>query len=308
MVLHDWLEVDENRMRFEAFRKMWDTSYPSKKFSHSDKRVAWKKIQDNLPARPDDADRLSIKPARGLTFFLKIAATALVFVIAGIFAYLQFGVTPPETLSVVSHDSTRQFTLPDASYAVLNHHSTITFAKNFAGNVRAVHLSGEAFFKVTHDKTKPFIVHTDIANVRVVGTAFNVATTGGKLDVSVAEGKVLVYTSRDSVYLVPGQALTIHSGKQPDADQQKNANSNDWGYATKKFEFKNALLSEVFACIEKSYPYSIKVQNDAIKNCKLTATFDNASAEYIVTLIAETLDLTVTKKGNVFYLEGKGCR
>jgi len=261
-----------------------------------------------MPAQPDDADRLRIKPARGLPFFLKIAATALVFVTAGIFVYLKFGVIPAETVSVVSNDSTRRLALPDASYAVLNHHSKITFAKNFAGNVRAVHLSGEAFFKVTHDKTKPFIVHTDIANVRVVGTAFNVATAGDRLDVSVAEGKVLVYTSRDSVYLVPGQALTVHSDKRTEADHQKNANSNDWGYATKKFEFKNTLLSEVFACIEKSYPYSIKVQNDAIKNCKLTATFDNASAEYIVTLIAETLDLTVTKKGNVFYLEGKGCR
>ena len=308
MVLHDWLEVDENRTRFDAFRKMWDISYPSKKFPHIDKKIAWKNIRDSMPVQPDDAARLSIRPARGMSFFLKVAATALILAIAGIFAYLKLGVRHVEMVSVVSTDSTRQLVLPDESRAVLNQHSKITFSKNFSGRTRAVHLSGEAFFKVTHDKAKPFIVHTDIANVQVVGTAFNVAAVGDKLDVSVAEGKVLVYTSGDSVYLVPGQALTIHSDKRVNADQQKNANSNDWGYATKKFEFKNALLSEVFACIEKSYPYSIKVQNDAIKNCKLTATFDNASAEYIVTLIAETLDLTVTKKGNVFYLEGKGCR
>jgi len=308
MALHDWLEVGENRTRFEAFRKMWDTSYPSKKFSSIDKKLAWKKIQDNMPAPPDDGDRLGVTPVRGMNFFLKIAAAALIFVIAGIFAYLKFGVVSAEMTSVTSNESTRQIVLPDQSRAVLSHHSKITFSKNFAGDIRAVDLSGEAFFNVTHDKTKPFIVHTNIANVRVVGTAFNVAAASDKLEVSVAEGKVLVYTSSDSVYLVPGQALTLHSDKRTNPDRQKNANSNDWGYATKKFEFKNALLSEVFACIEKSYPYSINVQNDAIKNCKLTATFDNASAEYIVTLIAETLDLTVTKKGNVFYLEGKGCR
>jgi len=125
--------------------------------------------------------------------------------------------------------------------------------------------------------------------------------------VSVAQGKVLVYTEKDSVYLTPGKAAAVSSESFTPINTEISANANDWGYATRKFEFRNTLLSEVFACIEKSYPYSINVRNEAIKNCKLTATFENASAEYIVTLIAETLDLTLTKKDNVFYLEGKGC-
>jgi ferric-dicitrate binding protein FerR (iron transport regulator) len=90
-------------------------------------------------------------------------------------------------------------------------------------------------------------------------------------------------------------------------DTVSAANVNIWGYATHKFKFKNTPLSEIFDCLEKSYPYSIKVQNEAIKNCKLTAEFENKSAEYIITLIAETLDLTLTKNGHVFILQGKGC-
>lgn len=308
IALHHWLEVDENRARFEAFRKTWNASYPSKTFAAVDKKLAWKKVSDKMPAQPDNTNRLRIRPVRGMNFFLKIAATALVVVAAGIFIYQKFVNAPLAMVSMLTNDTTRQVILPDHSRAVLNHHSKITFGKNFGGNVRKVDLSGEAFFNVAKDRAKPFIVHTSVADIRVVGTAFNVAERTGELTVSVAEGKVLVYTDRDSVYLVPRQAITISAGVPVNTNVQMDANSNDWGYATKKFEFKNALLSEVFACIEKSYPYSINVGNEAIKNCKLTATFDNASAEYIVTLIAETLDLTVTKKGNVFYLEGKGCR
>lgn len=308
MALHEWLELAENKQHFESFRQTWDNAYPIKKSSASDRTQAWKTLHEKLHAETGQQHQLpAIKPVRGEYYLIKIAAATLVFAVVGIFTYLKFTGAEPVVLSEVTHDTIRVITLPDHSKATLSQHSTITYNKDFEGELREVKLSGEAFFKVTHNPHKPFIVHTELADVRVVGTAFNVAINGNTIGVSVSEGKVLVYAKGDSIYLTPGKGASISNQESSTTSSSMDVNVNDWGYATRKFEFKNTVLSEVFACIEKSYPYSIKVQNDAIKNCKFTATFDNASAEYIVTLIAETLDLTLTKKGNVFYLEGKGC-
>jgi ferric-dicitrate binding protein FerR (iron transport regulator) len=226
--------------------------------------------------------------------------------IIGVFVYKKFNDKTAPLISVNTTDGLKKTILPDRSQVVISRYSKLTYVKNFDGASREVNLTGEAFFDVTHDADKPFIIHTAIADVRVVGTSFNVAADSNKTQVSVEKGKVLVYTKDDSVYIEPGQAVTIQAGRESiTADTAVDKNS--WGYATRKFEFKNASLNEVFRCIEKSYPCSIEVQNNAINNCKLTASFENASAEYIVTLIAETLDLTLTTKNNVFVLQGKGC-
>ena len=64
--------------------------------------------------------------------------------------------------------------LPDGSKVWLNGDSKITYDGDFQGKTREVHLSGEAFFDVAKDKTRPFIIHTRTINLKVLGTAFNV--------------------------------------------------------------------------------------------------------------------------------------
>ena len=57
---------------------------------------------------------------------------------------------------------------------MLNAGSTLTMAKDFNEQSREVTLEGEAFFDVSHNPGKPFIIHTTSMNVRVLGTVFNV--------------------------------------------------------------------------------------------------------------------------------------
>src|SRR5689334_22666832 len=64
--------------------------------------------------------------------------------------------------------------LPDGTQVWLNADSKITYDQNFLGNYREVQLSGEAYFEVTKDKTRPFIIHTSAMDVQVLGTVFNV--------------------------------------------------------------------------------------------------------------------------------------
>ncbi len=70
---------------------------------------------------------------------------------------------------------TNSVTLPDKSKVWLNAASSITFNTNIGrGGDRAVKLSGEAYFEVSHDSAHPFKVRTDKQEVTVLGTHFNI--------------------------------------------------------------------------------------------------------------------------------------
>ena len=66
-------------------------------------------------------------------------------------------------------------TLPDGTIVHLNSESKLTYTPEFNGKLREVSLEGEAFFEVTPNKEKPFIVKTSFFDVEVLGTSFNVS-------------------------------------------------------------------------------------------------------------------------------------
>lgn len=108
---------------------------------------------------------------------------------------------------------TRDITLSDGSVVQLDSHSAI--AVDIGGNHRDVKLlSGQAFFKVMPDKSKPFHVWTQTLQVTVTGTAFNVDTQQDS--VAVQQGSVNVnerQAGRPLASLVPGQRLTLRGGQ-----------------------------------------------------------------------------------------------
>ena len=110
---------------------------------------------------------------------------------------------------------TRDITLSDGSVVQLDSHSAI--AVDIADNHRDVRLlTGQAFFKVTPDKSKPFHVLTTTLRVTVTGTAFNVNATPDDPSVAVQQGSVNVTDAqarRTLSSLVPGQRLTLRAGR-----------------------------------------------------------------------------------------------
>jgi len=82
--------------------------------------------------------------------------------------------------------------LCDGTSIHLNSATKIRFPMAFAKDKREIFLDGEAFFEVAHNETSPFIVHTADANIRVLGTIFNVTSYSedNKTQVVVSEGQV----------------------------------------------------------------------------------------------------------------------
>jgi transmembrane sensor len=124
----------------------------------------------------------------------------------------------PERIAAAAGER-RSFTLEDGSHVELNGNTSVLVENGRAE--RRVHLeNGEAFFVVSKDKSRPFIVETPAGSVRVTGTQFNVLTeTSSQLDVTVVEGTVQVRPADEKgseapnpVILGAGDFLAVEHG------------------------------------------------------------------------------------------------
>jgi ferric-dicitrate binding protein FerR (iron transport regulator) len=306
MALQDWLEEGENRLRYEALAASWNAMLPSQRLRAVRSAEVWAELEEKmLPLKIVKAKRLAYA-SRNL--WLRVAASVVLLIGVGIFMYIRMQDEVVPMLLLATADDIREFTLPDSSTAVLHKNSEIEYRDEFQGKTREVNFKkGEAFFRVSHNVTKPFVIHTTLADIQVVGTAFNVEKNDQALEVSVDEGKVLVVTASGSNYLEKGAHARIEAGDVEPLQIDRAADSNTWGYATRRFSFKDTPMNQVVQRMEKAYPFTIEFSSPTLGNCKLTATFDHLSAEEMLALIAETLNFKVTKHDTVYILEGNGC-
>ncbi|MDR0977328.1 MAG: FecR domain-containing protein [Prevotellaceae bacterium] len=108
-------------------------------------------------------------------------------------------------------------TLPDGSRVWLNAQSQLTYPVDFGRDERRVALNGEAFFEVNKDSRRPFFVHTEMNDVRVVGTSFNICAYDGShsFEATLTEGVVDIYPSdagRVITRLEKGQYFSNENG------------------------------------------------------------------------------------------------
>ncbi len=110
-----------------------------------------------------------------------------------------------------------QLTLPDGTKVWLNAASTITYPTSFISNTREVAITGEAYFEVKKDRSKPFMVNTSRGAITVLGTSFNVNDYPDErnMKTSLLEGSIKIGT----IVLKPGQAYQDGKIRMTNLDQ-----------------------------------------------------------------------------------------
>lgn len=125
-------------------------------------------------------------------------------------SYKLLGNGPAElSYNVMTTARGRQFqlVLSDGSKVWLNASSSIRFPAAFAGNERKVEITGEAYFEVTHDKSRPFIVQAGTSAIEVLGTHFDIADYNDDKNTSATllEGSIKLRTPAQQLLLLPGE-------------------------------------------------------------------------------------------------------
>ncbi|WP_258103440.1 FecR family protein [Marinoscillum sp. MHG1-6] len=164
----------------------------------------------------------------------------------------------------------------DGSMVILNSNSSVTYPAQFSDTMRLVQMSGEVFFEVAKDPSRPFIAETPLLKTMALGTSFNInAYSGQSEEVTLLTGKVKVSSTRESAnnaILLPGQRITTDNVilNKSEVDLKTQALWKDG-----ILYFKNTPMDEGLKSLERWYGVEIEVLNQPNLSLKLTGTFNN---------------------------------
>jgi ferric-dicitrate binding protein FerR (iron transport regulator) len=229
------------------------------------------------------------KKTTSYTFILRWVAVIFIFFSAGLFFYNNL---IGNKINVSSGENTLTQVLPDGSTAILNKQSSISFVGGFFNETRHVKLKGEAFFKVSADKSKPFIISINDVKVTVVGTAFNVKGDGEGTIVIVESGIVKVNNLKDSVRLTAGEKVEARRN-QAHLSKGENQGKLYNYYYSNELVCDGTPLSDLVAVLNEKFKSNIVIVNPALKTLPISTTFKNESLKETLDVIAETFKIKV---------------
>lgn len=206
--------------------------------------------------------------------------------------------------------------LSDGSRVRLQPHARMAIPEAFSDSLREIVLTGDAFFDVTPDPHRPFMVRVGNVVTRVLGTSFWVLNRANRrVEVEVKTGKVTVFERmpkdaiNNGVLLTPNHKVTYFADDQhfvtgivekPEIIKTPDA-------VPVEFLFENTPLTEVIATLEKGYGIKIELTNEALKNCNLTGDLDNLEMHDKLRLICQSLGASYNVRGTSILISGKGC-
>lgn len=170
-------------------------------------------------------------------------------------------------------------------------------------------LSGKAFFDIERDESRPFIIHTEHATVKVLGTSFLINADEADTEVCVESGLVELVKADDealSVKLEKGEMGHISEANKG-IIKKPNENVNYLAWKTKILTFKNSEMTEVKQVLEEVYGIRVELANPGFAECKLTAKINKKKAKDAIEIIARTFNIDYDMKDDVVVLKGAGC-
>lgn len=228
---------------------------------------------------------------------LRIAAI-LVLAIGISFTAAKFLMLPKEITQFAKKGEKKEVILADGSIVVLNSNSSITYPQEF-GKTRNITLSGEAYFKVFHDKNRPFIVQTHDVKVRVLGTSFDINSYDHRqTKVSVLTGKVEVTSpTGKKVNIIKNQEADLIGESELQISEEDSKERIAW--TSNIIILKNTTLSETAKIIENWYNVDIKFEDPELNKLTITGKFKDEKLENVLESIAFLKQLKIdyiTKK------------
>ncbi|UOE47490.1 DUF4974 domain-containing protein [Mucilaginibacter sp. SMC90] len=178
-----------------------------------------------------------------------------------------------------------QFTLSDGTKVWLNAATTFKFPVQFEGNERRVELTGEAYFEVAHDRSRPFRVVSNGQVVEVLGTHFNVNSYADESAVSTTllEGSVKVSHNGASEIIKPGEQARLNADK---FDVVKVNTEQAVAWKNGLFYFRDASIYEVMRQFSRWYDVDVKFEGKVPERQFSGGVSRNVNASQILDLLS----------------------
>ncbi|NEW81727.1 MAG: DUF4974 domain-containing protein [Mariniphaga sp.] len=277
-----------------------------------DYQLLWKESEQKTDSVPIDIESALKKTkyrlfTRKSNIFNILQRVAAVFILAGLFSatYIYYYTSVPKFVNseqpsmmqeVSAIFGTRsKFQLPDGTTVYLNSGSKLIFPVQFTGEIRKVELVGEAFFEVTPNPSKPFIVKTNDLNIKVLGTSFNLQAypESEEISTTLVHGKVILETESAGILKQLAELKPSDHAVFNAKDKAINISTEEdldkfIGWKDGKLVFFDDPIENVADKLGNWYNVTVKINNTELNEYRFTATFTDEPIEQVLDLLSKS--------------------
>jgi transmembrane sensor len=232
-----------------------------------------------------------------------VAAAAVLLLVAGAEWWYMSGRSA--AIQYATSNEQKKISLPDGSTMVLHPQTHIQVARNYNTGARTVTLiSGQAYFDVSHQAQRPFMVDMDAASVKDIGTSFTVEKTVDSIKVTVSDGKIAFIKKEngESREISAGGAICLYTGKLHSGEIRA---TDPAGSSADPLRFDNAPLSEVIAALQKLSGKKILLDDTLMAQKRLTVRLGGESFDDALKIICASLNLKYAGRNGEYILKMK---
>ncbi|MDO5968237.1 FecR domain-containing protein [Flavivirga aquimarina] len=255
----------------------------------------WQNIQ---AATGDSLD--STRSLKSTWNFLGIAATVLLFIGLGIYNvffnnYEIYKTDVGQIQTIVLDDGTRVY---------LNSVSELKVPKEFTTSSREISLNGEAFFEVSKDSLRPFIINTRSSLTKVLGTEFNLSAYANENVALTLHGGRVLFAAKDGnlddgIILRPGEQAIL---KDSTITKKSVIPQNYIGWISEKLIFNNEPFELITQKLERRYGVTIRIEKESLKKDFFKGRYDKPKLDTLLEDLSFVLKFNYRKEGEIIII------
>ncbi len=157
--------------------------------------------------------------------------------------------------------------LPDGTKAMLNASSSLEFPSKFASDSRMVKITGEVYFEVKSEKSRPFLVQSDDLKIKVLGTKFNVNAYEHNKRIALLEGKVQVENLENQKIMMPNDVIIT---KGEELFKSNKSIERELSWVDDLFYFEKDNLKHITTQLKRWYGVDIEIAPQVNQNVLYT--------------------------------------
>ncbi len=314
-LLDHWLQQAEiNRVLAKKIEEEWALTSKYEPPVSFDLEEEFSALQQRIQAdeanTPIQTVAKVVPMKRNFTWLSWAAAIALV-IGAGIWFLNNQSNSTPQLIVNTDTKEKKEVLLADGTKVWLNENSQLHYPTAFRGSQRKVQLTGEAFFDVSKDASKPFIIETASSEVKVLGTSFNVRAVKkeAQTEVVVKTGKVQLSSLKNnqSVLLVANEK-GVHQHHTNTVQKLAEKDMNELAWKSQVLLFKGTPIPEVIDNLERLFDVNIVANTSSLSQCRVTGRFQNPAVDVLLKTICKDFNIRLKEISDKEYeLIGGNC-
>jgi len=256
-----------------------------------------KQLSKNIALRAFERQKSKAKKDVRRKPLLTAVAAISVLMVLGISSLVWYSSDQVDLITETTvYGERKQVLLPDSSLVTLNAGSSITYPSVFGADVREIKLLGEAFFEVTHDAQKPFLVSSSGLKTQVLGTSFNIKAykDAPSIKISLSTGAIRIYRQNEILARLKPDEQILYDKNSGQYAISGHETDKDISWLQNTIELDDHSLEETRRILERWFNVEISISKGPDKKQTITGKFIDPSLEETI----KSLELLTNSKIN----------